>query len=115
MSIHELNQLMTYVLEGWMLFSAGLISTTFVAFVSRRIAEDREAATLRLADVQMSALPEGVAESVAEIVSEVQSDEAIAAQAAAEEARLAEIAAVSEKLAKEKEKQSNSSSVSVST
>ncbi len=110
MSVHELNQLMTYVVEGWMLFSAGLISTTFIAFVSRRIAEDMEAATLTLANVQTMALPASVTQNVSEALSE----EAIAAQEAAEAARLEEIAAVSEKLAKEKEKQSGSS-VSVST
>ncbi len=121
MSVHELNQLMTYVVEGWMLFSAGVISTTFIAFVSRRIAEDMEAAALTLADVQTAALPERVAESVTESVTEALSDEAmatpskgIAVQEAAEAARLEEIAVISEKLAKEKEKQPGSS-VSVST
>jgi hypothetical protein len=98
MSVHELNQLMTYVVEGWMLFSAGFISTTFIAFVSRRIAEDMEAAGLTLEEVQTM----------------TQSDEAIAQAAAAEAVRLEEVAAISEKLAKEKEKQSGSS-VSVST
>ncbi|MEL6816271.1 MAG: hypothetical protein AAFP03_15885, partial [Cyanobacteria bacterium J06598_3] len=46
MSVSDLNHFMTYVIEGWMLFSAGFISTTFVAFVSRRIQEDLEAAAL---------------------------------------------------------------------
>ena len=91
MSISELNHFMTYVIEGWMLFSAGFISTTFVAFVSKRIQEDIEAAEL----------------------AELQATE----QAEKDVARLEEVAAVSEKLAqtKEKTKQSDTSSVSVST
>ena len=90
MSISELNQFMTYVIEGWMLFSAGFIGTTFVTFVSKRIQEDLEAA-------EQQAIEE------------------------AEAARLAEVAAVSEKLAqeraqtKEKAKQTSASSVSIST
>ncbi|MFK8183280.1 MAG: hypothetical protein AB8B99_07880 [Phormidesmis sp.] len=93
MSISELNHFMTYVIEGWMLFSAGFVSTTFVAFVSKRVQEDLEAA--QLADLQ----------------AEEQTDEAV------EAARLEEVAAVSEQLAqtKEKTKQANPSSVSVST
>lgn len=91
MSISELNHFMTYVIEGWMLFSAGFISTTFVAFVSKRMQEDIAAAAL------------------AELQSAEQTEEDVA--------RLEEVAAVSEKLAqtKEKTKQSNTSSVSVST
>ena len=84
MSISELNHFMTYVIEGWMVFSAGFISTTFVAFVSKRIQEDIEAAELQAAEET-------------------------------EAARLEEVAAVSEKLAQEKNKQSGTSSVSVST
>lgn len=91
MSISELNHFMTYVIEGWMLFSAGFISTTFVAFVSKRMQEDIAAAAL------------------AELQAAEQTEEDVA--------RLEEVAAVSEKLAqtKEKTKQSNTSSVSVST
>jgi hypothetical protein len=117
MSVHELNQLMTYVVEGWMLFSAGFISTTFIAFVSRRIAEDMEAAGLTLEEVEAAAIAQpskGIAISESESQTLAQSDEVIAQAAAAETIRLEEIAAVSEKLAKEKEKQSGSS-VSVST
>ena len=111
MSVHELNQFMTYVVEGWMLFSAGFISATFIAFVARRIQEDIEAAELSLAEVETNALTEGVVGSQsAEAIPLTQSTPSIE-----ESARLEEVAAVSEKLAKEKEKQSNSSSVSVST
>ena len=93
MSISELNHFMTYVIEGWMLFSAGFISTTFIAFVSKRIQEDIEAAEL------------------AELQAAEQANEE------RESARLEEVAAVSEQLAqtKEKNKQSGTSSVSVST
>jgi hypothetical protein len=110
MSVHELNQLMTYVVEGWMLFSAGFISTTFIAFVSRRIAEDMEAAGLTLAEAEAAVI--ALSESEGQTLT--LSDEAIAQTAEAEAIRLEEVAAVSEKLAKEKEKQSGSS-VSVST
>jgi hypothetical protein len=115
MSVHELNQLMTYVVEGWMLFSAGFISTTFIAFVSRRIAEDMEAAGLTLEEIEAAAIAQpskGIALSESQTLA--QSDEVIAQAAAAETIRLEEVAVVSEKLAKEKEKQSGSS-VSVST
>lgn len=115
MSVHELNQLMTYVVEGWMLFSAGFISTTFIAFVSRRIAEDMEAAGLTLEEIEAAAITQpskGIA--LEEVQTMTQSDDAIAQAAAAEAVRLEEVAAISEKLAKEKEKQSGSS-VSVST
>ena len=93
MSISELNHFMTYVLEGWMLFSAGFISIGFVTFTARRIQEDIEAEALALTQAQADS------ESVA----------------AAEAARLEEVAAVSEQLAKNREKQSDISSVSVST
>ena len=93
MSISELNHFMTYVLEGWMLFSAGFISIGFVTFTARRIQEDIEAEALTLAQAQADS------ESVA----------------TAEAARLEEVAAVSEQLAKNREKQSDISSVSVST
>ena len=93
MSISELNHFMTYVLEGWMLFSAGFISIGFVTFTARRIQEDIEAEALALAQAQADS------ESVA----------------TAEAARLEEVAAVSEQLAKNREKQSDISSVSVST
>ena len=95
MSISELNHFMTYVLEGWMLFSAGFISIGFVTFTARRIQEDIEAEALALAQA------EGVSDSVIE--------------AAEDSARLEEVAAVSEQLAKNREKQSDASSVSVST
>ena len=52
MSISELNHAMTYVIEGWMLFSAGLIGTNFVLFVSRRIQEDIEAAVIAQSEAQ---------------------------------------------------------------
>lgn len=86
MSISELNHFMTYVIEGWMLFSAGFISTTFVAFVSKRIQEDIEAAQLQAAEEAETVRLEEVA-----AVSE----------------KLAQT--------KEKTKQSGTSSVSVST
>jgi len=97
MSISELNQFMTYVIEGWMIFSAGFVSTTFIAFVSKRIQEDVAAAEL-------------AAEQAAGQAAEQAAEEVDAA-------RLEEVAAVSEQLAqtKEKTKQSGTSSVSVST
>ncbi|MGB3293712.1 MAG: hypothetical protein WBB01_12055 [Phormidesmis sp.] len=94
MSISELNHFMTYVLEGWMLFSAGFISIGFVTFTARRIQEDIEAEALALAQA------EGVSATVT---------------AAEDSARLEEVAAVSEQLAKNREKQADASSVSVST
>ncbi|MGB3298172.1 MAG: hypothetical protein WBA76_07870 [Phormidesmis sp.] len=132
MSVHELNQMMTYITEGWMLFSAGFIGTTFISFVSRRIQEDIEAAELAQTDGQSSQssnlqvesqqVTSAVAPTVAPTATveappaNEQTDEALAEEIDAEEiARLEEIAAVSEKLAKEKEQQSNASSVSVST
>lgn len=103
MSVGELNQLMTYVVDGWMLFSAGFISIGFISFVSRRIQEDIEADAVALANQQ------SVEASVAK-TAEVSVTEAIE-----DAARLEEVAAVSEQLAKTKSKQSDSSSVSVST
>ena len=96
MSVHELNQLMTYAVEGWMLFSAGFIGTTFVSFVAKRIQEDIAAAELAQAELQIDA-------------------QTVAPSDVEEAARLEEVAAVSEKLAKEKEQQPDASSVSVST
>ena len=94
MSVHELNQLMTHVVEGWMLFSAGFIGTTFVSFVAKRVQEDIAAAELAQSEPQVDT----------------------AEQIDVEEAtRLEEVAAVSEKLAKEKEQRPDTSSVSVST
>lgn len=61
MSVGELNQFMTYVIEGWMLFSAGFISTTFVSFVAKRIQEDIEAAELQAAEETEKARLEEVA------------------------------------------------------
>ncbi|NJM98965.1 MAG: hypothetical protein HC800_19045 [Phormidesmis sp. RL_2_1] len=98
MSISELNHFMTYVLEGWMLFSAGFISIGFISFAARRIQEDIEAEALALAE-------------------SLHETEAITVEDAA---RLEEVAVVSEQLAKNqlaknKGKQSDTSSVSVST
>ncbi len=140
MSVSELNELMTYVVEGWMLFSAGFIGTTFVAFVSKRIQEDMEAAELAQSEKQSEGLIEGLIEGVSAELSEsvVEAVEVTAPQSieaapsmspsisspsisteggeenmavdADEAARLEEVAAVSDKLAKEKQKQSGSSS-----
>jgi hypothetical protein len=107
MSVSDLNHFMTYVIEGWMLFSAGFISTSFVSFVLRRVQEDAEAAKLALAEAETLTLSATVAEPIA-LAPVVEIDEA-------EAARLEEVAAVSEQLAKNKEKQSSSGSVSVST
>ena len=130
MSVSELNQFMTYVLEGWMLFSAGFVSMGFISFATRRIQEDLEAEALALA--QTASTAEDVTEGVTEVDVEVStavnttisadvtpkiSPEAAveAVEAAKESARLEEVAAVSEQLAKAKGKQSDTSSVSVST
>lgn len=120
MSISDLNHFMTYVIEGWMLFSAGFISTTFVSFVSRRIQEDLEAAALA-EGVTLGALPAAVTEEVnlSETVNITEAVEAVEVEPLeldqTEAARLEEVAAVSEQLAKNRGKQSDSSSVSVST
>ncbi len=140
MSVSELNHLMTYVIDGWMLFSAGFVGIAFVSFVSRRIQEDIAAESLAL--TQGQAQKEAQRESAITPVSAAGKVTAIqtAAEApgptapsressstpqdepadvdtvdAEEAARLEEVAAVSEKLSKTKEKQSGSSSVSVST
>ena len=155
MSVGELNHLMTYVIDGWMLFSVGFIGIEFVSFVSRRIQEDieAEAAALKQADAQTeevsvtetaeSAVTQPVAQTtnVSTEVSSVPSpdtptapkaeptnppaeqggDELFGEEASPEdltvedEARLEEVAAVSEQLAKTKNKQTDASSVSVST
>ncbi|MEO1622403.1 MAG: hypothetical protein AAFU53_15400 [Cyanobacteria bacterium J06632_3] len=107
MSISELNHFMTYVLDGWILFSAGFVSIGFISFVSRRIQEDIEAEVLALAQAEQEALVE--AEGVSAIEEEAIEKEKV------EAARLKEVAAVSEELAKTKSKQTDTSSVSVST
>lgn len=108
MSISELNHFMTYVVDGWLLFSAGAVSIGFVSFVSRRIQEDIEADAVALAQELTQEMEATVAEvETAEV--ETVDEEAI------EAARLEEVAAVSEQLAKNKGKQSDTSSVSVST
>ena len=61
MSVSELNDFMTYVIEGWMLFSAGFIGTTFVAFVARRIQEDLQIAERQAAEAAEAARLEEVA------------------------------------------------------
>lgn len=105
MSVGELNQLMTYVIDGWMLFSAGFIGIGLISFVSRRIQEDIEADAIALANQQSAA------------VDTLEMAEVRVTQAAEDAVRLEKVAAVSEQLAKTKtkSKQSDSSSVSVST
>lgn len=131
MSVSELNQFMTYVLEGWMLFSAGFVSIGFISFATRRIQEDLEAEALALAQTASTAkdVTEGVTEVdvevstaanttvSADITPKISPESAVeaAVEAAKESARLEEVAAVSEQLAKTKGKQSDTSSVSVST
>ncbi|MEL6353351.1 MAG: hypothetical protein AAFR58_16610 [Cyanobacteria bacterium J06627_28] len=130
MSISELNHFMTYVLDGWLLFSAGFVGIGFISFASRRIQEDIEAEALALAQsieqsveaaeaVSLSAV---VAEEVVagEVVDEdVAVETAVAEEVVDEEtldaARLEEVAVVSEQLAKNRGKQSDTSSVPVST
>ena len=109
MSISELNHFMTYVIDSWALFSVGSVSIGFVSFVARRIQEDIEAEALALA--------ENAKESVeaAEDITAIEAASIEADIAAADAARLEEVAAVSEQLARTKENQSDSSSVSVST
>ena len=138
MSVSELNHFMTYVIDGWMLFSAGFISIAFVSFVSRRIQEDIAAESLAqvagqkekaqaekaIAPVNTpvnttkkvtAAQPAAEADSSSASHAEPTNSAATADIAAAEAARLEEVAAVAEQLSKAKEKQSDSSSVSVST
>ena len=97
MSISELNHFMTYVLEGWMLLSGGFVGIGFISFLSKRIQEDLEAEAAKLAQAEEQAITQAS--------TEVDPDSA----------RLEEVAAVSEQLAKNKGKQSSTSSVSVST
>ena len=156
MSVGELNHLMTYITEGWMLFSVGFIGIEFVSFVSRRIQEDIDAEALALKEAQTDEV--SVTEAVEGVISQTEgstqvqpasvvaetplpSAPAISALPKPEfsapptepdsdglseetepealtvedEARLEEVAAVSEQLAKNKNKQSDSPSVSVST
>lgn len=150
MSVGELNQLMTYVIEGWMLFSAGFTSIAFVSFVARRVQEDAQAAELAQVEGQTESLVTSEEVTVAEAVEMAvaqkaakpkaqqprskkskpkqskpetppaeDTDESLGEEAIVDEekekARLEEVSAVSEKLAKAKEKQSSASSVSVST
>ena len=70
MSVSELNHLMTYVIEGWMLFSAGFTSVAFVSFVARRVQEDIEAAELAQAEGQTEGQIESVSESESVAVTE---------------------------------------------
>ncbi len=137
MSVSELNHLMTYVIEGWMLFSAGFISIAFVSFVARRVQEDVEAAELAQIEGQAASLSgsESVTVTEAAAGAAIQSanqtvpkpkaspakktDELLGEEKILDEekekARLEEVVAISKKLAKDKDKQSNTSSVSVST
>ena len=156
MSVGELNQLMTYVTEGWMLFSVGFIGIELVSFVSRRIQEDIDAEALALKEAQTDevSVTEAVEGAISQAESSTQvqpasvsteapqpfapeisappkpefsappaeqdgdgsSEEAESEDLTVEdEARLEEVAAVSEQLAKTKNKQSDSPSVSVST
>ncbi|WP_121968270.1 hypothetical protein [Leptolyngbya sp. BC1307] len=135
MSVSELNHFMTYVIDGWMLFSAGFISIAFVSFVSRRIQEDIAAETAALAQGESQEEAQGekaiAPVSSSKKVTAIQpaaeatdpspvspaepTDGADTADVEKDAARLEEVAAVSEKLSKAKEKQSGSSSVSVST
>ncbi|MEL6940568.1 MAG: hypothetical protein AAFO84_15410 [Cyanobacteria bacterium J06598_1] len=160
MSISELNHFMTYVLDGWMLFSTGFIGISFISFVSKRIQEDIEAEALSQADSATVTetnevnITEAAESSVVQTITAA--PEAITPEAVVPEptqpepkqpkaespkppsekdndaftdplepeevdeevveaARLKEVAAVSEELAKTKAKQSDTSSVSVST
>ncbi len=154
MSISELNQFMTYVIDGWLLFSVSSVGIGLVSFVSRRIQEDIEAENLAIAQTTEAPVSVTAAESATvqtasavQVASpapaapsdKVQSDsnqvsdatedtikeerDEVANEAAScadsdaleEAARLEEVAAVSERLAKNKGKQSDTSSVSVST
>lgn len=132
MSISELNHFMTYVLEGWMLFSAGFISIGFVSFTARRIQEDIEAEALALSQSEgvSDSATETVAATTTQLVAQAsapqppqpQAPPAVgteeggsSAEEAEDSARLEEVAAVSEQLAKNRGKQSDGSSVSVST
>ncbi|MGD1865444.1 MAG: hypothetical protein ACFB0D_12890 [Phormidesmis sp.] len=133
MSISELNHFMTYVLDGWILFSAGFVSIGFISFVSKRIQEDLEAEALALTQSENEAVidTESVSETKAVSVTSAKSSSGAEKPSAdeadpktpsdeqseeeVEAARLEEVAAVSEQLAKTKGKQTDTSSVSVST
>lgn len=145
MSISELNHFMTYVLDGWLLFSAGFVGIGFISFASRRIQEDIEAEALALAQSMEQTIEAAETESVSETVVETAAVESVEVEQAPDEeivdeemvdeemvdeealteeivdeetldaARLEEVAVVSEQLAKNRGKQSDTSSVSVST
>ncbi|MBE9079918.1 hypothetical protein IQ241_21945 [Romeria aff. gracilis LEGE 07310] len=87
MTISALNHLMSYVIEGWMILSAASVSFGFVRYVARQVQAEERAA---------------------------QAERELAALQAAEAQRVAERAAVSEKLEKEKQAAAKTS-VSVST
>lgn len=124
---------MTYVLDGWILFSAGFVSIGFISFVSKRIQEDLEAEALALTQSENEAVidTESVSETKAVSVTSAKSSSGAEKPSAdeadpktpsdeqseeeVEAARLEEVAAVSEQLAKTKGKQTDTSSVSVST
>ena len=121
------------MLDGWILFSAGYVSIGFISFVSKRNQEDLEAEALALTLSEDEAVidTESVSETKAVSVTSAKSPsgaEKPSADAAdpeaptdeqseeeVEAARLEEVAAVSEQLAKTKGKQTDTSSVSVST
>ncbi|EDX87055.1 hypothetical protein S7335_4762 [Synechococcus sp. PCC 7335] len=112
MSISELNHFMTYVIDGWALFSIGSISIGFISFVSRRIQEDIAAESLALSQKSEVEVIEGAEAKVETTVGSEAKAETEAIEAA-DAARLEEVAAVSEQLAKTKDTQPDGS-VSVS-
>ncbi|MEO0770656.1 MAG: hypothetical protein AAFY72_14730, partial [Cyanobacteria bacterium J06649_4] len=94
MSISELNHFMTYVLEAWMLFSAGFVSIGFVSFASRRIQEDIEADALALTQAMEEAVAE--AEKVSDAEAVMVEEAEVVDEEALEAARIEEVAAVSQ-------------------
>lgn len=115
MSISELNHFMTYVLDGWLLFSAGFVGIGFISFASRRIQEDIEAEALALARSMEQAIEAAEDVNVSAAVAEEAVEVAAMDEETLDAARLEEVAVVSEQLARNRGKQSDTSSVSVST
>lgn len=90
MTVETLDQMMTYVIEAWMLLSGTYLTIGFTTSLIQRMREGNKAEVTEAAEA-----------SVAEEATQAETD------------RLAEVAAVSEKYAKTVESEPVSASVSV--
>ncbi|MEO1400346.1 MAG: hypothetical protein AAFV72_03725 [Cyanobacteria bacterium J06635_1] len=99
MTVETLDQMMTYVIEAWMLLSGTYLTIGFTTSLIQRMREGRKTEVTTALE---EAVTEAVEETVAEEVPQAETD------------RLAEVAAVSEKYTKTTETESVQASVSVS-